>query len=90
MKRKTPAKANAPNAKPDLQPQTQLVLPNNEEWLNTAEIMSYFRVSERTLLRWRKTRQIPSSKVGGTVLYPLNLVNKLLINRIEHNFIDTD
>lgn len=84
MKRKTPGKANVPNTKFDLQPRIETVLPTDEKWLNTAETMSYFRVSDRTLLRWRKIHQIPCLKVGGTILYPLNLVNQLLLNKIKH------
>lgn len=86
MKRKTPGKANAPNTNANLQPEIQTVLPTQEEWLNTAETMSYFRVSDRTLYRWRETQQIPSLKVGGTVLYPLNLLNQILRKKIQPEF----
>lgn len=83
MKRKISGKAAALNPKPDLQPRIHTVLPTNEKWLNTAETMNYFRVSDRTLLRWRNSQQIPCLKVGGTVLYPINLVNQLLLNKIK-------
>lgn len=82
MNRKPPGKAAALYTAPYPQPSTHTVLPPNETWLNTAETMRYFRVSERTLLRWRNTQQLPCLKVGGTILYPLQLANQLLLNRI--------
>ncbi len=83
MKRIISGKAAALNTEPHLQPHTQTVLPTNENWLNTAQLMSHFNVSDRTLLRWRKARHIPYSKVSGTVFYPLNLLNKMMINKIN-------
>lgn len=83
MKRKISGKASALNTTPDRQSQVEAMLSSNEVWLNTAQIMSYLEVSERTLARWRENQQIPYSKMGGTIFYPKRLLNKLFLNKIK-------
>lgn len=83
MTRKTFGKAYALNPNPVPQPNRHLVLPTYEQWLSTAEIISLFNVSARTLLRWRTNNLIPFIRLGGTVFYPANLVNKILINKVQ-------
>lgn len=88
MKRKKSGKADALYTTHALPAHTSTVLPNDEIWLSTAEIIHYFKVSERTVLRWRKNGILPSTKLGGTVLHPYHLVNKLLHHRIRQQLIE--
>lgn len=90
MTPKTSGKAKALYTSRSLQPYTPMVWPSDEKWLTTAEIVQYFNVSERTVIRWRKNGIIPSTKLGGTVFYPFSLVNHILRNRILPQVVQQD
>ncbi|GGG50684.1 helix-turn-helix domain-containing protein [Bizionia arctica] len=53
----------------------------DEEWLNVQELMVYFKMSRRSINRLVKTNKIPCTKLGGTLLFPKKLMNKIMLQR---------
>lgn len=62
---------------------TQLPYSENKIWLNTAEMSQYFKVSERTINRWRQKQLLPAAKISGTLLFPLSFINHLLLQKAQ-------
>jgi len=88
MKRKISGTAPALNAASNLQARIHTVLPPNDVWLCTAKAMAYFSVSARTLRRWRNAQLIPCLKLGGTVYYPINFANQVLLDKIKSHHLN--
>ena len=59
---------------------------NNEIWLTKEDVISYFKISKSTLMRWSKKGTIPSCKVGNMRMYPKKLINRFLIKTTFNNF----
>lgn len=90
MKRKNSGEADALYTTHGPKSNSHIVWSSDEKWLSTAEIIRYFNVSERTLLRWRNNGDLPFTRLGGTVLYPFNLVNRILLNKLQPAYINND
>ena len=43
---------------------------NNDIWYDNADVLKLFNISDSTLLRYRKEKKIPFTKLGGRFLYP--------------------
>lgn len=82
MKPKTYGKAPVPSTLSNPQDTAYTVLPTTETWVTSADIKMMFKISDRTLQRWRKNETIPCTNVSGTFLYPINLFKKLLFNKV--------
>jgi len=50
----------------------------NQRWINPKVFREQFGISENVQSTMRKEKKIPYSKVGGFVLYDINLINKWL------------
>ena len=57
-----------------------------EQWLTTADVMSLFNVSRTTIYRLKAAHKLPAFKLGGTVVYPKSLINKILLLRSCNQF----
>lgn len=57
-----------------------------EIWINTAEIMKFLGVDERTVKRLRKKGCLPFYKMGGVILHPLKLTNELMLAKVQSDF----
>ena len=57
---------------------------NEEEWLDSADVIQRFHFSESKLYRLRKENIIPCIKVGGRYLYPKSYFSDLLLDRIKN------
>jgi len=62
-----------------------LAIANEEEWYTTADMMYHFKLSRSSIYRLRMKNIIPALKLGGTVVYPKALVNKILMNMALQN-----
>ena len=58
---------------------------NNEEWFTTEDVIRHLKISRSSLYRLRTKQLIPSYKLGGTIVYPKSLINKLLLNKSIKN-----
>ncbi len=63
----------------DLQQQAK-----NDIWYDSADIKVLFNISESTLIRYRKEKKIPFTKLGGRFLYPKAFFTKSLMERMEN------
>ncbi|MCK7591928.1 helix-turn-helix domain-containing protein [Subsaxibacter sp. CAU 1640] len=57
-----------------------------EIWINTAEIMKFLGVDERTVKRLRKKGCLPFYKMGGVILHPLKLTNELMLAKVQSDY----
>ncbi len=53
----------------------------NEEWFTINDAMKFFNISRSSLYRLRIKNQLPSLQLGGTVVLPKSLINKLLLDK---------
>lgn len=51
-----------------------------KEWLKSADVMKLLSISSGTLQTLRINKQLPYSKIGGTIYYPQSEVLKMLNN----------
>lgn|SRR5690606_24089780 len=56
-----------------------LVTSTEEEWLNIQDLMAYLKMSRRSINRLAQQNEIPSTKLGGTLMFPKNLMNKIML-----------
>lgn len=56
----------------------------NEEWYTTNDIMQHFNISRSSLYRLRNNNEIPTLKLGGIIMFPKSLINKLLMDKALH------
>lgn len=54
-------------------------------WKNPSETARLFRVSIRTIYRWRRLNVLPSAQVGGTHYFPLPLIQKMMLQRAKNS-----
>lgn len=77
-----PSKKNVP--KPLFnEPNATLIDSNiakDEEWLTTEDVMQHLNLSKSSVYRLRVKKLIPAYKLGGTIVYPKSLINKMLLN----------
>jgi predicted DNA-binding transcriptional regulator AlpA len=55
-------------------------LAKDEEWLTTEDVMKHLNLSKSSVYRLRVKKQIPAFKLGGIIVYPKSLINKILLN----------
>jgi len=55
--------------------------PQNEQPINTKELISFLDITEPTLIRWRKKGKIPFLKIGSRILYQKSAVLAALENK---------
>lgn len=58
--------------------------PENETWLDSADIKIIFKISESTLYRMRKNKEIPFTKLQGKYLYPKTFFYSTLMSRMQN------
>ncbi|WP_435138296.1 helix-turn-helix domain-containing protein [Formosa sp. A9] len=61
----------------DLHFDTHMIL--NEDWYTNEDLMAHLNISKSTLYRLRAKNNIPAFKLGRTVIYPKNYINKFLL-----------
>lgn len=53
---------------------------DNSGYYDSADMKQIFKISERTLCRWRKNGTVPYVKMGGKIYYPMQEIkNRMLI-----------
>lgn len=57
---------------------------NNDIWYDNADVLKLFNISDSTLLRYRKEKKIPFTKLGGRYLYPKAFFTKSLMEKLEN------
>ena len=76
-------KKSAPKPVPEEQSQGSLLVDaqmlQEEEWLTTADVMSLFKISRTTIYRLKAANKLPAYKLGGTLVFPKSLINKILL-----------
>ena len=60
---------------------------NNDIWYDGADIKQLFNISESTLIRYRKEKKIPFTRLGGRFLYPKTFFTKSLMEKMENKLI---
>jgi len=53
----------------------------NEEWYTISDIMRLFGISRSSVYRLRNNKQLPVYKLGGIIVFPKSLTNKLLMDK---------
>jgi hypothetical protein len=53
----------------------------NEQPINTKELINFLDITEPTLIRWRKKGKIPFLKIGSRILYQKGAVLAALENK---------
>lgn len=59
---------------------------HEEQWLTTADVMSLLKVSRTTIYRLKAAHKLPAFKLGGTIVYPKSLINKILLLRSYNQY----
>ena len=54
---------------------------NNEQPINTKELIHFLDITEPTLIRWRKKGKIPFLRIGSRILYQKSAVLLALENK---------
>ncbi|TYA55291.1 helix-turn-helix domain-containing protein [Formosa maritima] len=80
MKKNKNEKHKLPNPDPNLIKMNNSLI-KTEEWYNIQDMMDYLKVSRSTLNRLVRTKQLPSLKLGGTLMFPKNLINSIMQNQ---------
>lgn len=81
---------------PQLLPETanglilDMALAKEEEWYTTEDMMYHFKLSRSSIYRLRVRNKIPALKLGGTIVYPKSLVNKILMHKAMSNLNDEE
>jgi len=57
----------------------------DEEWMTTEDVMQHLNLSRSSVYRLRVNKMIPAYKLGGTIVYPKSLINKMLLNNAIKN-----
>lgn len=55
-------------------------------WLTGADVKSILQISESTLGRRRKNREIPYTKIGKEYYYPSVFFDRILLQRVLSSF----
>lgn len=56
----------------------------NEIWITSAHALELFKVSRSTLYRWRKTKQLPFTKLGGVIYFPKTYIQELMGHNLQN------
>jgi hypothetical protein len=58
----------------------------DKKYLDSADIKQLFKISDRTLYRWRQNETIPFTKMGGKLVYPKQAVLGILQSRLDNKY----
>ena len=61
----------------------------DEQWLTTEDVMQHLNISKSSVYRLRVNKKLPAFKLGGTIVYPKSLINKMLLTHAIKN-LDAD
>jgi len=56
-------------------------------WKNPSETAQLFRVSIRTIHRWRKHKLLPAAQLGGTYYFPIPVIEQMMRQRAKNSLI---
>ncbi len=64
-----------------------LIIPDikRDKCYSIPEVAELMRVCPRTLRRWREKNELPAAKIGGTVLYPADLLHDILMRAVQNS-----
>lgn len=82
-----PSKKNVPKPLID-EPNATFIdgnIAKDEEWMTTEDVMKHLNLSKSSVYRLRVNKKIPAYKLGGTIVYPKSLINKILLNSAIKN-----
>jgi hypothetical protein len=51
----------------------------DEVWFNIQDLAFYLKMSERSISRLVNQNKIPNVKLGGTLMFPKNLMNNIML-----------
>ncbi|MGE5943935.1 MAG: helix-turn-helix domain-containing protein [Flavobacteriales bacterium] len=54
---------------------------------NFSHCATILQVSRSTLYRWRKTKQLPFTKLGGVIYFPKMYIQQLMGQRLENKLL---
>jgi len=57
---------------------------NLEKWLDNQDILLRMRISNSTLIRWRRKKVIPFSRIGNKIYYRESDLLALLEKNLRH------
>jgi predicted DNA-binding transcriptional regulator AlpA len=55
-----------------------------EIWITSAYALQHFKVSRSTLYRWRKSKQLPFTKLGGVIYFPKTYIQQLMGHNLQN------
>jgi len=59
----------------------------SKKWLKSTEVMKLLQISPGTLQNFRINGNLPFSKIGGSIYYDADEINKILMeNRSNHKY----
>jgi hypothetical protein len=67
--------------KPTTEQQPLVINSADEEWYNIQDMMVHFKMSRRSINRLVQQNKIPSIKLGGTLMFPKNLINNIMLQK---------
>jgi hypothetical protein len=67
--------------KPTTEQQPFLINSAEEVWINIQDMMAQFKLSRRSINRLVQQNQIPNTKLGGTLMFPKNLINNIMLQK---------
>ncbi|MEX2350063.1 MAG: helix-turn-helix domain-containing protein [Flavobacteriaceae bacterium] len=56
-----------------------------KEWKNPSEVAQMFKVTIRTIYRWRRNKELPYAKMGGIYYFPILSINQLMTKRAQNS-----
>ena len=59
---------------------------SDKKYLDSADIKQLFKISDKTLYRWRKNGIIPFTNLGGKLVYPKQAVMGILQQRLDNKY----
>lgn len=63
---------------------------NNVVMITVKEVAGIFGVTIKTIYRWSNQRRLPCVKMGRSLFFPKNLINKILFERGMKHYRDED
>ena len=57
---------------------------NDDYWMTSDEAQVLLKVSRSSLYRWRKTRQLPYTQIGGILYFPRTYIKQLMVLKLQN------
>lgn len=57
-----------------------------KEFMDSSDVKRLFNITDSTLQRLRNKNEIPHTHLGGKCYYPIDLINKILMERVHPKF----